>query len=227
MSNACLFSGGKDSTLALHKAIAQGIDVDLLITFVSENEYSYMFHYPNIESTKLQAEALGIRQVFVGSAGVKEEELKDIENALTDNDVKVLITGAVASTYQKDRIEAICKRHKIECISPLWQIDPIIELNELARDYNVIIIQVTSEGFDESFLGARIDGAMIERLQKLYEKYRINRLFEGGEAESFVLDAPLFKKRIEIKQAEKVWSKGTGRLVIKRAELVDKDKKFK
>ncbi len=224
MSNACLFSGGKDSTLALHKAIGSGIEIDLLITFVSRNEFSYMFHYPNIESTKLQAEALGIRQVFVESAGVKEEELKDIERALAENQVATLVTGAVASAYQKSRIEAICTELNIKCISPLWGVDPIAELTELAERYEVIITQVTSEGFDESFLGARIDAKMIERLQKLYEKYKINRLFEGGEAESFVLDAPLFKKKIAVSDSEKVWNKGVGRFVIKKAELVDRDK---
>lgn len=224
MSNACLFSGGKDSVLALHKAIESGIKIDLLITFVSKNEYSYMFHYPNIESTKLQAEALGLKQIFVDSEGVKEEELKDIEKALVNNNVTVLATGAVASTYQKSRIEAIAKKLNIDCRSPLWQIDPITELMELAKGYDAIITQVTSEGFDESFLGARIDFKMIERLQGLYERYKINRLFEGGEAESFVLNAPLFRKKIEIRESEKIWNKGTGRFIIKKAELVDKDK---
>ncbi len=222
MSNACLFSGGKDSTLALHKAVELGIKIDLLITFESKNEYSYMFHYPNIEATKLQAMALGIKQIFVKTEGVKEEELEDIEKALIDNKVKVLVTGAVASKYQKDRIEAICKKYAIDCVSPLWQIDPVDELNELAEKFEVIVTQVTSEGFDESFLGARIDKKMIEKLQKLYEKYRINRLFEGGEAESFVLDAPLFKEKIVIKESEKQWDGKMGRFLIKSAELVKK-----
>lgn len=224
MTNACLFSGGKDSTLALHRVIESGVKIDLLITFESKNEYSYMFHYPNIKLTSLQAGALGIPQVFVKTEGMKEEELADIEAALLEHDVKLLVTGAVASAYQKNRIEAICSRFGIKCLSPLWQIDPLIELNELAEKFEVIITQVTSEGFDESFLGAKIDKKMIEKIQKLYERYRINRLFEGGEAESFVLNAPLFKKRIKIKESEKTWDGKTGRFLIKDAILVDKDK---
>ncbi len=65
MSNACLFSGGKDSTLALHKIVEKGIKIDLLITFLSENKFSYMFHYPNARQTELQAKALGIKQIFI------------------------------------------------------------------------------------------------------------------------------------------------------------------
>ena len=64
MSNACLLSGGKDSVLALHKVIGLGVKMDLLITMISKSMESYMFHYPNVQHTRLQAEVLGIRQVF-------------------------------------------------------------------------------------------------------------------------------------------------------------------
>ena len=56
---ALLFSGGKDSTLALHLA-AQKEQVVCLITVASKNKESYMFHTPNIDVTALQAEALGL-----------------------------------------------------------------------------------------------------------------------------------------------------------------------
>ncbi len=219
---AALFSGGKDSTLAVHRAHDAGKDVELLITMVSENEYSYMFHKPNIQFTPMQAEALGIRQVMVGTKGEKEKELADLEQALKDNGITELFTGAVASSYQKDRIERICGRLGIAAQSPLWHIDPMEELTELSDDFNAIVTQVSAEGFDDSFLGARIDGAMAERLMKLKEKYETNPLFEGGEAESFVLDAPLFRKAIRITGARKEWEGQVGRYIIEKAELVEK-----
>jgi ABC transporter with metal-binding/Fe-S-binding domain ATP-binding protein len=219
---ACLFSGGKDSTLALHKVHEQGKKVELLITMVSENEFSYMFHKPNINLSSLQAEALGIKQVIYATKGEKEAELKDIEMALRERKVTELVTGAVASVYQKDRIENICKELSINAISPLWHIDPLVELRELANNYNVIVTQIAAEGFDKSFLGARIDEGMIKKLSKINEKYRINMLFEGGEAESFVLDAPLFKKRIEITKSHIEWKGTVGRFVIDKAGLADK-----
>ncbi len=219
---ACLFSGGKDSTLALHKVHEQGKDVELLITMVSENDFSYMFHKPNINLSSIQAEALGIRQVMYKTKGEKEEELEDIEKSLKENGVTELVTGAVASVYQKERIEKICDKLSIKAISPIWHIDPAIELSELAEKYNVIISQVAAEGFDESFLGARIDTNMIKKLSKINEKYRINMLFEGGEAESFVLDAPLFKKSIEVLKSRITWSGPVGRYIIDEARLKDK-----
>jgi ABC transporter with metal-binding/Fe-S-binding domain ATP-binding protein len=223
MSNACLYSGGKDSTLALHKAVRSGKNVDLLITMRPENQYSYMFHYPNTAYTSLQAEALGIRQVFADTKGEKELELADLERVLKDNDVKLLVTGATYSSYQADRINNICRELGIESVAPLWHIEPMEELNELASDFNAIITSVSAEGFDKSFLGARIDEAIIKRLQELNRRYRVNMLFEGGEAESFVLDAPLFKKRIVVESANTEWNGSTGRYLIEQAHLDNKE----
>jgi ABC transporter with metal-binding/Fe-S-binding domain ATP-binding protein len=202
---------------------AMGKKTDLLITMISENDFSYMFHKPNIEWTKLQAEALGIRQVFYKTKGVKEEELADLEKTFTDNKVTELITGAVASNYQKERIEAICKRLGIQCHSPLWQIAPLEELNELSMLYEVIITQVAAEGFDESMLGATMDGNFTDRLIQLNKKYKVNMLFEGGEAESFVLDAPLFKKSIKVNKS-RIEKEGTvARFIIEEAVLMPKE----
>lgn len=222
MSNACLYSGGKDSTLALHKAVKSGKKIDLLITMRPENEYSYMFHYPNTAYTSLQAEALGIRQVFADTKGEKELELIDLERVLKENDVKLLVTGATYSSYQADRINNICKNLGIESVAPLWHIEPLEELNELSSDFNAIITSVSAEGFDKSFLGARIDDKIIKRLQKLNSRYKVNMLFEGGEAESFVLDAPLFRKRIIIEKAKTEWDGSTGRYMIEQAHLESK-----
>ena len=219
---AALFSGGKDSTLAIHRAKAMGKDVELLITMVSENDFSYMFHKPNISLTELQAEALGIKRVVYQTKGEKEKELADIELSLRENRVTELVTGAVASSYQKDRIEAICKRLSINAISPLWRIDPMEELNELSSNYDVIITQVAAEGFDESMLGARIDAALIQRLKAINSKYRTNMLFEGGEAESLVLDAPMFRKRITIEKSHIERDGSVSRYIIDSAVLTDK-----
>ena len=219
---AALFSGGKDSTLAIHRAREMGKKVELLITMVSDNDFSYMFHKPNINITELQAAALGIRRVAYRTKGEKEEELADIERSLRDNGVSELVTGAVASSYQKDRIEAICKRLSVNAISPLWMIDPLEELKELSENYNVIITQIAAEGFDESMLGARIDASMIEKLKSINSRHRINMLFEGGEAESLVLDAPMFSKRIEVGESHIERDGSVSRYIVDSAILIDK-----
>lgn len=216
---AALYSGGKDSTLAVHRMWEHGKRVELLITIVSENEFSYMLQRVNVEWTKLQAEAMGVGHVFFHTKGEKEKELVDIQNALKQNDVTELITGAVASRYQADRINDICKKLGIVHHAPLWGMDPLEELKEISVKFNAIVTQVAAEGFDESMLGARIDNKMIEKLQALHKRYKVNISFEGGEAESFVLDAPLFKKQITIKKAHREKRGSVGMYIIDEAEL--------
>ncbi len=222
MTNAVLYSGGKDSTFALHKVVESGIKVDLLISILSRNTHSYMFHYPNVKYTKMQAEALGIRQVFAETEGRKEEELADLEKVLVENDIELLVTGATYSRYQGDRINEMARRLNIEHVAPLWHIEPMEELGELAKNFNAIITSVSAEGLDDSFLGKRIDADIIGRLAQANREHGINMLFEGGEAESFVLDAPLFGKRIEVKKARKEWNGSSGAYFIEEAVLVEK-----
>ena len=219
---ACLFSGGKDSTLALHKVVESGRKVDLLISMVSKNDYSYMFHKPNVMLTEMQAQAMGIRHEFFKTEGEKEAELADLEAAIAGSKATAVITGATASEYQKKRIESICVEHGIEHIAPLWHIDPLEELTEISERFDAVVTRVAAEGLDDTFLGKRIDKSMIMRLQALHDKYGINMTFEGGEAESFVLDAPLFKKKIEIGKAHIEHGTGEGTYVIDDAKLVDK-----
>lgn len=219
---ATLFSGGKDSMLAMHRMHAKGRMTELLITMVSDNDFSYMFHKPNIDFTSLQAEALGIRQLFATTKGEKERELDDLRRVFKENNVTELITGAVASVYQKERIEAICRDLSITLHSPIWHIDPMEELAELSSRYNVIVTQIAAEGMEKEFLGARINKAFIDKLLKIQQRYRINLLFEGGEAESFVLDAPLFKKSIGITKSRTEFEGSVGRFIIEDAILEDK-----
>ena len=95
-----LFSGGKDSTLALHKA-AEKAEVACLITLVSENKESYMFHTPNIDITTLQAEALNFPIIQQATKGKPEAELTDLAavmaQAISDFPIDCFVTGAVES----------------------------------------------------------------------------------------------------------------------------------
>ncbi|ASI14103.1 aEF-2-diphthamide synthase (DPH6) [Candidatus Mancarchaeum acidiphilum] len=222
MKAVCLFSGGKDSTLALHRAIGKGIDVSQLLTIAPENDYSYMFHKPNIRFTSLQAEALGIPQVIINIKGDKDEELADLESAIADSNADLVITGAIASQYQKSRVDAICDRLGIRDYSPLWGIEPLEELKELSKSFDVIITKVSADGMDKSLLGAHIDGDTIIKLLGIERRFHINLSFEGGEAESFVLNAPLFKKKIVIDKSHVENDRSNGEYIIDSAHLDDK-----
>jgi ABC transporter with metal-binding/Fe-S-binding domain ATP-binding protein len=225
MKLAVLFSGGKDSTYALYKTMTQGHKVKYLITMSPEREDSWMFHYPCIELTKLQAEALGIKQIIGKTKGEKEKELEDLKRVLEKIKTKIdgIVSGAIASNYQKSRIDKICKELNLKNISPLWQKDPLNLLKEMiANGFEIMITGVAAEGLDESWLGRKIDEKCISELVELNKRYGIHLTFEGGEGETFVLFCPIFSKRIEILDTIKHWDNKTqsGWLEIKKFRLV-------
>jgi diphthine-ammonia ligase len=221
-----LFSGGKDSTFALHLA-AEKEKVACLITVVSKNKESYMFHTPNIEVPALQAEALELPLVSKVTEGRKEEELVDLETAIAEAKDKFhidgVVTGAVESVYQTSRVQRICNRLDVWCFNPLWKHDQEALLETLVKQkFKVVISGVFAYPLDESWLGKQIDPKVIARLMMLQGKYSISPSGEGGEIETTVLDAPMFKKKIEILDFA-VEAKGNcGVFLIKHARLVPK-----
>ena len=218
-----MFSGGKDSTLALHKA-AEKAEVVCLITLVSENKESFMFHTLNIDVTVLQAEAMGLPLVKRVTAGKPEEELKDLEEAVAqavkDFKIEGVVTGAVESVYQSKRIQRICDHLNVLCLNPLWKKNQKSLLEELvAEDFKVIISGVFAYPLDRSWLGKEIDAELIERLSLLGEEFGLSVSGEGGEIETTVLDAPLFKKKIEILDSSIEAKGNSGVFIIKKARL--------
>ena len=128
MKVAVLFSGGKDSTMAVYAALDAKEDVKSLLFMKSRNDESYMFHVPNIHITDLLAEALDIPIMSVETDGIKEEELEDLRTAfenLKDLGVEAIYTGALYSVYQKSRIEKLGSEVGLEIISPSWNVDEL------------------------------------------------------------------------------------------------------
>lgn len=201
-----------------------GHDVEVLATMIPKRDDSYMFHFPNIHLTELLSRAVEIPLVKAETSGIKEKELDDLKKLLASLDVEGVVSGAVSSSYQKERIERICQELSLKSVTPLWHEDPLNIMKELINlKFKVIIIGVYAYGFDKNWLGKEINPETLEKLVELHEKYQISLVGEGGEYESLVLDAPFYKKRIEIVQSEANYENSSGVLVVKEARLVNKD----
>ena len=223
MKLGVLFSGGKDSYLALQYA-SQEHEISCLLTLESEKEDSWMFHTPAIEWTKLQAEAMNLNYLNLKTSGVKETELNDLEtiikSAISQYSVEGIVTGALASVYQTTRIQKICNKLDLWCFNPLWQLPQEVLLEELlSSKIASIITGVAAEPFDASWLGREIDSDCINDLVTLKASHRINPAGEGGEIESFVINAPLFTRKIVISKSTKHYSNFSGKLEIMEASL--------
>ncbi len=226
MKLAVLFSGGKDSVLAMSKVMTTN-EVACMISVISENKESYMFHTPNIGLTRLQAEAIGLPLVQKSTKGVKEDELNDlksvISNAKNKFSIDGIVTGAVKSVYQAERIQKICDDLGLKCINPLWHIDEKKLLEELVENgFKVMISGVFAYPLDKSWIGRIIDRNVIKELVKLQEKYMISPAGEGGEIETLVMDAPFFGKALDVTDYEVVWEGDSGWLEVTKAVLAKK-----
>ena len=227
MKAAVLFSGGKDSTMALYYALSHGEDVRYLLSMKSRNDESYMFHVPNIHITDLLGEAAGIPVMSVETDGVKEAELEDLKGAferLKNLGVECIYTGALYSVYQKSRIERLGSETGLEIISPYWHVDELEYMREIVSSgFKIIISAVAAWGLDESWLGRVIDDEAIDELVKINEKYHVDLAFEGGEAETLAIDGPVFKKKLKILKDKKEWHRDSGVYIIEDAVLEEKE----
>lgn len=229
MKLACLFSGGKDSTFALYRILQEKHEIVCLLTMKSKRKDSYMYHLPNIHLAEYSAQALDIPLIFSETSGEKEKELIELEKELLalkkSQGIKGVVSGAVASNYQKERIDNICKKLKLKSIAPLWHKDEKELVEEmLANGFKIMIVGVAAAGLDEKWLGMELNEKSLKELIKLKEKYGVSLVGEGGEFETLVIDCPIFKKKINVIESEKKFSGTSGELVIKKIELIEKGK---
>jgi len=225
MKFAALVSGGKDSIFAIYSMKQKGHEITHILTMMPERDDSYMFHHPNVHLTAIQAELMGIPQIIGKTKGEKEHELKDLEALIAKVAGKAngIVTGALYSNYQKERIDAIAKKLGLESEAPMWNINLEKYWEMLLENkFKVIITAVAVEGLDESWLGRLIDKKAVKELIEISKKNKINIAGEGGEFETFVLECPLFSKKIEIVEAHKEWKNGSGVYVIECTRTIPK-----
>ncbi len=230
-----LFSGGKDSSWALYRALEEGLDVRRLLTVHPEGD-SYMYHVPETRLARLAAESIGIDLIEVepddfeaasaiDSGRQGDDEIEPLEAALrelqTDLPLAGVTAGAVESEYQTSRIEALCERLGIDLFAPLWQRDPR-ELAEAMLDagFEIRIVQVAAGGLDESWLGRELDPNALADLTTLHDRYGVHLLGEGGEFETLVTDGPHYSRPIRLNY-DTEWDGTRGRIRVTDAWLGD------
>ena len=225
MNAASLFSGGKDSAFAIHKAQKQGHKVSCLLTVVPKSDESHLLHHPNMKWTKLQSKSMGIPQIVISSNSDKiDDELLALEtllkNAKKQFHIEGLIHGGIKSQFQKEKFETVCSKLDLVAIAPLWHTPSYKYMNDLLTSGFVFIMTtVSSDGLDDSWLGKTLLKSDIDTLSDLSLKFGFNLNFEGGEAETFVINCPLFATSIQINRSKKIWDGYRGRFEIVDAEL--------
>lgn len=192
------FSGGKDSVLALYKGMKQGEPCGLIVMMEEEGKRSRSHGLPP-ELLKAQAEAIGL-PIYSAKASWNDYEEKFIEllKMAKDNGAQVLLTGDLDMPSTGCWYEKVTEKANIDLAMPLWQrnhreaVEEFINLGFITK----IVTVNLSLGMVEQDLGRVLNHEYIREL----EERGIDPCGEGGEFHTTVIDGPIFKTPISIKQ---------------------------
>jgi len=213
MRLAVLFSGGKDSTYAAFLMHQLGHEVRTLVSILPNEEDSWLFHTPNLHLLPQMARAMGLELLTVESEGGEAGDMAALRSALKDMSVEGVVTGAIASDYQWDRINGVCEELGMRVFSPLWRKDQEMLLRDMVQaGVRAIFVRVSAEGLAISWLGREIDPPVVGELVSLSRRWGMNVSGEGGEYETLVLDSPLHRHPLKAVGKEVVARRDGGSL---------------
>ena len=220
MRVAALYSGGKDSTYALHVAQQRGWEVARLVSILPEDPASMLYHVPDLHVVPLLAEAMGIPLLQERAGTGEGAELDALYRGLSKAEVDAVLVGAIASDYQHSRVNAVAHDLGLRVFAPLWRLDQ----ERLLRDYldagiEAVFTSVSAEGLGREWLGRRLDPEAVKELLDLHRRVGLSPCGEGGEFETLVTFAPMFSGRLEILRTETRWDGSSGTLGIQDARL--------
>jgi len=208
------WSGGKDSSLACYKAMLQGFEVSHLLNLLSEDGKRERAHGTRPFLLRLQSEAIGIPIVQVNASWEGyENKFKHAVEELKLEGVEGGVFGDIDLIEHREWVERVCGDLEIEPIIPLWGLNPEDILLEFIEEGFEAIVVATR--INEEWLGRKIDKHFIEELKK----FDFHLSGESGEYHTFVIDGPIFKRRIKVSELQKMYVKGTWFLDIRVGEL--------
>lgn len=219
------WSGGKDSCLALFRALRSGIKIKYLLNFISREYKRCCFHGIESRLIELQAKCLGITLIQKEvTADMKkyEEEFKEAVNELKAKGINKMVFGDIYLLDHFSWVERVCKDLAITPVEPLWN-NPASELVRefIAVGFKSVIVSAKDDVLGKDFIGRIIDESLVREL----EERKICPCGENGEFHSFVIDGPIFKNKIEILESEPILKEGFWRhwfLDIKKYQMLPK-----
>lgn len=203
---AVSFSGGKDSMLALDRAIREGLQVDYLVTMYDEASQRVRFHGVPIALIQAQADALGIPLLAYPNAPeafetVFLQSLRDLRQQGITTFIFGNIHLADVRAWYEERTKSAGLLHR----EPLWGEEPGQLVREfLARGYAAILTCIEEARTNPSWLGA----PLTEELVQAFEQAGIDPCGERGEYHTFVHAGPLFSEALAVRPGERVSSSG-------------------
>jgi diphthine-ammonia ligase len=219
---AVCWSGGKDSCLALYRVLKENHEVICLLSMVSEIDARNHAHGIQLEILKLQADALGLPLILVDSAGEYELSLKrSLSHLKEQSGVEAIVFGSLYSKKDRKWNEQVAYKSGIEPLFPVWisQNHSSQLLYEfISLGFNFVVCRASNKYFDRTWAGKYLDWSFYDEIHQTDSCV----MGELGEYHTFVLDGPIFHKKIGITKSYVVLNSGLWSLDIQSCQLVDK-----
>jgi uncharacterized protein (TIGR00290 family) len=199
-SYALMWSGGKDSALALARARASGLAVSLLLNFHDAATGRVRFHATRVGMLRAQAEAIGIELRTVGTSWKEmEERLAGELAALKSEGYTGVILGDIhladVRAWYEERVTAA----RLEHVEPIWQVPSADLLAEFVTSGGrAVVTCVDLARLDRSWLGRIID----ERFAADIAATGVDACGENGEYHSFAFAGPSFRTQVRWQAGE-------------------------
>jgi uncharacterized protein (TIGR00290 family) len=220
------WSGGKDSSYALHKILEEGVyDVKYLLSTFNGNYNRLSMHGVREELIMLQAESIGIPllKVYVYEANNAEYE-KQMEEVLLQakaENIQHVIFGDIfledLRQYREQKMAAL----KMQCVFPLWMMDTQWLVNDfITKGFKTCVCCINDGYLAESRCGRMIDKTFIKELPST-----VDACGENGEFHTYCFEGPIFKAPINIVKGENTYKPLTIKLSDHPTAIPDVDTK--
>lgn len=194
------WSSGKDSALALYRAVASGLyDVRALFSVVKTDGRLAM-HEVGETLLRRQADAIGIpfHPFYIDTSWTDAEYAVNMSksvNLFREQGIATTLFGDLYLADLRRRREEHCSMNGVKAEFPLWHVPPMDAVGEFIRlGFKAVVTCVDCSVLDESFVGRTIDEGFISALPA-----GVDVCGERGEYHSFVYDGPIFRRTVDFK----------------------------
>ncbi len=192
----CSWSGGKDSTLALYRAIQDGGTPKGLLTMLTEGGLRSRSHGLPVELIQAQADSLKIPLTLqCASWDDYEKNFISVIGKFVADDISCGVFGDIDLDPHREWVERVCSLAEVRAVEPLWKTSRRELLHEFIElGFKAVIVVVKDDLLDASFLGRTLDYDLIDAM----EQAGCDASGEKGEYHSVVIDGPIFSTPIEL-----------------------------
>jgi uncharacterized protein (TIGR00290 family) len=195
----CSWSGGKDSCLALQRAVRSGFEVTHLLTMFDETGLRSRSHAVSLSVMQAQAVALGLKLIAPRASWQNYEAVFTQElQKLKEQGIETAVFGDIDLEPHREWEEKVCDRAGIKAFLPLWGERRMALVEEfLESNLRAIVVCVNEKFLGKEFCGREFDRRFVADLPA-----DVDACGENGEFHTFVFDGELFKNPVSFNITE-------------------------